>query len=266
MKIAILTPTFSQFSGIDRVMEGKAEGWAKKGNDVTIFAFKSDIKPKGYKVEILGAPSNPAFERLYRLFFFIDFTKINKYVNKLKGYDVIYSTMYPMNIIASKAKEKYGIKYIYYNAGVAYPWLFGNILERAYMQLFSYFTRLSVKNADSAISISDFLRKELIRESGINGTVEYVKIDAKRFNKNVLKQGKKIYEVRKKYGLKFPTLLYVGRISPHKGIHLLIKAFGILKKKYSDARLLIVGKHTFDSYSKKLSAMGTAGVIFAFAS
>ena len=70
MKIAIITPTFSQFSGIDRVVEREAKDLSNKGHKVTIFCFNAHIKTKYAKVVELGMPKNPTFERIYRLFFF----------------------------------------------------------------------------------------------------------------------------------------------------------------------------------------------------
>ena len=54
MKIAILTPTFSHYSGIDRVVELQAKEYAKKGYQVTVFALEATIKPKG--ASKLGIP------------------------------------------------------------------------------------------------------------------------------------------------------------------------------------------------------------------
>ena len=97
------------------------------------------------------------------------------------------------------------------------------------------------------------------KETGINSKVEYVQIDKKRFSKKL--SGKKI---RKKYNLKNePICLYVGRISPHKGVHLLIKSFKLVQKKYSKAKLIIVGKHTFPNYTKKLKKISNKNIIFA---
>src|SRR3990167_5537920 len=98
MKIAILTPTFSHYSGIDRVAEQQASEYSKKVNKVTVFALEADIKPKNF--------------------------------------DIVISHFYPMNLIASKAKKKYGIKYVYHNHGIGYSELFGNIFEKAYIKLF----------------------------------------------------------------------------------------------------------------------------------
>ena len=259
MKIALLTPTFSPFSGIDRAVELDVEEYIDKGNEVTIFTLRAGLKPKRAKLVVMGMPKNPFFERVYRLFFFLDIFKIRKCVKQLKEFDWIIAYFYPMTLLASMAKKKYGIKYIYWNAGIAHPRLFKKLSERLYLRLFLYFVKLSVKNADSAISISKFMQKELKKETGMDSVVRYVKIDKKRFNKRIRK-GK----IRKKYNIrkKDPLLLYVGRISPHKGIHLLIKAFNLVLKEIPNSKLLIVGKPTFDNYTKLLKKISNKSIIF----
>jgi glycosyltransferase involved in cell wall biosynthesis len=262
MKIAILTPTFCAFSGIDRVVELQAKELHKKGNIVTIFTLKKEMNSQYAKVIEIGLPKNNFISRLYRLFFFFDFIKIFKYGNLLKGYDKIFCHFYPMNWLALYAKKKFKIKYIYYNHGIAYPNLFKSFIERIYMRLFIFFVKLSVRDADFAISISKFMKLELKRETGLDSIVKYIKIDKKRFNKN-LKKG----IIRRKYHLKNePICLYVGRISPHKGIDLLIKSFNEVLKKVPNAKLIIVGKETFDDYVKLLKDLAKkvnpASIIF----
>ena len=85
MKIALLTPTFSAFSGIDRVVEMQAEELSKKGYEVSIFCLKAGMKSaKGVKLVEMGMSKNAFFQRIYRLFFFLDGKKIKKYGNMLK--------------------------------------------------------------------------------------------------------------------------------------------------------------------------------------
>ena len=237
MKIAILTPTFLHYSGIDRVAELQAQDYSRKGHQVTVFALESAIKPKGFKIEILGMPKNLLLQRLYRLFFFIDFKKIKNAAEKLKGYDMAISHFYPMNWIAYCARKKYNIKYIYYNHGIGYSELFESIFERMYMELFGYFNKLSLRNADSAVSISRFMQQELKRETGLESKVVYNKIDKKRFRKGM--DGGKI---RKRIGIKSneKMLLFVGRLSPHKNVHALLRIFSIVNQKLPSAKLLIV--------------------------
>ncbi len=253
MKIALLTPTFFRFSGPDRVVENEAEEHISKGDEVTVITFRGDIRPKGYKVVKLGMPSNPTLERLYRLFFFLDIFKVMKIAKMVKDSDEVISFLYPMTIAGTTANKYYKRRYVYYNMGVAYPRLFGGLFERAYMRLFNTLTNFTVKNADDAISISNFLKQVLKKETGLDSKVKYVKVDSKIYNRKLSKA--KITAIAKKHGLKKPVLLYVGRLSPHKGVHLLLEAFRIVKQKIPTATLLVVGKPTFDSYSKRLQEL-----------
>jgi len=258
MKVAILTPTFSHFSGIDRVAEAQAEDFVKKGHEVTVITFKSTIEPKGYEIKVIGMPEKAFWQRLYRLFFFIDTKKINEGVKLLEGYDTVVSHFYPMNLIAEKAKEKYGLKYIAFNHGIGFPHLFPNLLEKSYMQMFKHFSNGSMKKADKIYSVSKFLAKELKNETGLESMVAYNKIDKQKFHPHI--NGR---NVRKKYGIHGePIILFVGRLSPHKGVHLLIEAFKTIRENRG-ARLLIVGKPTFDDYYKRLKEMSDRYIIFA---
>ncbi|MDP3766154.1 MAG: glycosyltransferase family 4 protein [Nanoarchaeota archaeon] len=259
MKIAILTPTFSYYSGIDRVVELQAKEYAKKKHQVTVFALESTIAPKGFKLEVLGMPRNLFLQRIYRLVLFLDLKKIKNTVEKLKAYNMIISHFYPMNWFAYYAKKKYNIKYIYYNHGIVYSGLFSNYFERLYIRLFAFFNRLSLKNIDSAVSISKFMQNELKKETGINSKVVYNKIDNKRFKRGI--NGSKI---RKNLGVKDneKLLLFIGRLSPHKNVHSLLEIFNIVNEKIPNTRLLIIGKPTFPNYYKKLKNMANKNVIF----
>ena len=258
MKIAILTPTFHYFSGIDRVVELQASDYSKRGNDVTVFALEATIKPKGFNLEVLGMPKSLFLQRLYRLFFSLDFIKLSKAVNKLKNFDIVISHFYPTNLIASAAKRRFGVKYIYYNHGIGYSKLFSNPIEKLYMRLFAYLNRLSLSNIDSAVSISKFLRDELKKETGIESEVIYNKIGS-RYKKGI--NGTKI---RKKLAIKNneKSLLFIGRLSPHKNVHTLLNIFDLVNKKLPNVRLVVIGKQTFPNYFKKLKQIANKNVIF----
>ena len=259
MKIAILTPTFYHYSGIDRVVENQAELYAKKGSNVTVFALDSNMNGKKFNVEVLGMPKSLFLQRIYRLFFFLDLLKIRKYARKLRNYDMVISHFYPMNLIASLAKKKYDVKYVYHNHGVGYDRLFSNLAERVYMKIFGYLNKISLKNADEAVSVSKFLQSELLKETGIKSKVQYNKIDSRKFNRNV---DRKI--IRKKFRIKKneKLLLFVGRISPHKNVHSLLKIFDIVSGKSANVKLLIVGKPTFPLYYNELKKAANKNVIF----
>ena len=258
MKIAILTPTFSHYSGIDKVVQLQAEDYAKKGNKVTVFALEAEIKPKNYNLEVLGMPKSLFLQRIYRLLFFLDYEKIKNAADKLKGYDVAISHFYPMNLIASYARKKYNVRYVYHNHGIGFSRLFKNPLEKLYLKLFGFFNRLSLKNSDEAVSISKFMQKELKKETGLESKVVYNKID-KRFKKSI--NGKKIRNALKIKDNE-RLLLFVGRLSPHKNVHALLRIFSIVNKKMPNAKLLIIGRPTFRNYYKKLKKLANKNVIF----
>jgi len=163
-----------------------------------------------------------------------------------------------MNWIAGFAWKEYGIRYVYYNHGIGYGSLFSNIFEMAYMKIFGFLNRFSLKNADSAVSISKFMKSELKSETGLDSKVIYNRID-KRFNKRV--DGN---SVRKRLGLKNDDklLFFIGRLSPHKNVHSLLKIFGIVNKKIPHSKLLIAGKPAFPAYYRKLREMPGSNVIF----
>jgi len=257
MQIAILTPTFNHYSGIDRVVQLQAKDYIKKGSKVTIIALEAKIKANNYKIIELGMPKNSLLQRLYRLFFFLDIKRLN-YYKKLKDFDVVISHFYPMNWLAYLAKKHYKIRYIYHNHGINTTGLVNSIFQKIYMQLFLFLNNITLKNVDSAFSVSKYLQKQLKKESGIDSKVAYNKIDKKRFNKNV--KGDKII---KRYNLKNKkVLLYVGRIAPHKGLHLLLSSFNIIKKQIPNLKLMIVGKPTFNKYLKRLKRSSNKDVIF----
>lgn len=260
MKIAILAPTFFTYSGIDRVVEQQALRFARDGNNVSIFTLRANIVPSpNIALHVLGMPNNLLLQRIYRLLFPFDFIKAIRWVPQLKGFDCIYSHQYPMNWLAYLAKRRYSILYIYYNHG--YPPLktFPNLVEHTYMKLITIFANWTIKRADKAISVSQYLRQELKRESGLDSDVIYNEIDTRRFHTGI--DGT---QIRQRYYLgDTPLVLFVGRISPHKGIHLLIQAFSMVRSQVPEVRLLIAGKHTIPNYSRKLAEMVDTSVIFA---
>ncbi len=259
MKIALLTPTFSSFSGIDRVVDEQARQLIEKGDSVDIFCFDSDMRPSSQAaLHVLGMPRKLFWQRVYRLLLPLDFIKNRRIVEGLAGFDLAYSHQYPMNWLACLAKKRFGLKYIYYDYGIAPPAAFEGPLERLYISLFTRLSNMTAGKADGAVSISKYLQEELRKQTGLVSEVAYPKINTQRFH-----PGLDGSAVRQKYNLEGRQVaLYVGRISPHKGIHLLIEAFNRVRSKHPEARLLIVGKHTFDAYSRRLAAMGGQGVIF----
>ena len=101
MKIALLTPTFYKFSGIDRVVYRQAEDFANEGEEVTIFTLEAGMQPpKNVKLEIMGMPRILALQRIYRLIMPIDLHKSIKWLPKLKNFDIMYNNLYRLQALS----------------------------------------------------------------------------------------------------------------------------------------------------------------------
>lgn len=60
-----------------------------------------------------------------------------------------------------------------------------------------------------------------------------------------------------------PTILWVGRIKKYKNLDHLIMAFGIVKKRISHARLIIVGTGDYESEARRLACeLGLTDIVF----
>lgn len=268
--IAILVPNFSEFSGDARVVEVQTRELANIGKKVTIFTLNDEMsKYEKWKsnryigIINLNMPNNSFWQRVYRLIFPIDIIKTIKALKMLKNYQLIISHNYPMNWLAFLAKILWDKKYIYWYHGIPPSKFYLYLHEKIYLWLFIFLTKITTINADLIVSVSKFAKKEfkeyINREEGI---VIYNKLNMDRFPKDIPKNDK--LRLRKKLGIyNSPLILNVGRVCPQKGAHLLVKAFKLIKKEIPDAKLVIVGKHTYKWYSAKLKKIADDSVIFA---
>ncbi|MDH5690897.1 MAG: glycosyltransferase family 4 protein, partial [Candidatus Bathyarchaeota archaeon] len=72
--------------------------------------------------------------------------------------------------------------------------------------------------------------------------VIYNCINTERFNPKV--EGD---EIRRKFGLNdAPTILYLGRLAPYKGVHYLIRAIPLILRVKPEAKFLIAGSRRYD--------------------
>jgi glycosyltransferase involved in cell wall biosynthesis len=185
-RIALLAPTFSRFSGIDRVVEDQARQLVAGGQTVEIFTFEADMQPPpGANLHVMGMPKSLFWQRIYRLLLPLDFIRNSRLAAQLRGFDVVYSHQYPMNWLAYLAKRSSGVKYIYYDYGITPPKAFATFTERSYMSVFNHLSIMTASKADAAVSISRYLHEELKKDTGLISEVVYPRIDTSRFHPGI---------------------------------------------------------------------------------
>lgn len=216
------------------------------------------MKPKGVDVFIMGMPKNPFWRRIYRLIFPLDIPKAIRWLPKLKSFDQTIVHLYPLTWLAYLAKKFYKVKYTFWYHGIMDPQFFPHLYERIYIRLQIFLTRLTVSNADNAVAVSDYIRKELKEYTGLDSEVIYNKVDLEKFHPGISGM-----EIKEKYGLgESPVILFVGALRPVKGVHLLIQAFDLVKKQVENARLIVVGTPDYPYYFEELKRLSDSSVIF----
>lgn len=217
------TELLSTLSEYDNENEYKLFGWSYAIDKETIYSLAND----NFQVKIVRIPGS------VKRFYF----------NKLKYPDVKffvgdYDIYHSIEPLLPPIRNKKSIITIHDLAYKKFPEFFTpNVLA---------WDKVIKKNVEkaNAIVVPSFATKQdvidyfNIPENKIN--VIYLPINKKYF----LKPDEfKIEQVKQKYKLKFPYILFVGTIEPRKNIKLLIKAFEEFHKlKKSDLNLVLVGK------------------------
>lgn len=103
------------------------------------------------------------------------------------------------------------------------------------------FVPSSAARADQVVAVSEFTKRDLVstyRVPAEKVTVVYPGVDEKVFYPRSEKEKD---EVRKKYGITKPFVLYLGTLEPRKNVPAVIKAFAGLKNR-KDFQLVLAGK------------------------
>jgi glycosyltransferase involved in cell wall biosynthesis len=111
--------------------------------------------------------------------------------------------------------------------------------QKLYAKLF---LKRATTISDTVITVSNFSEKEIrkyIRKTSKNINVLYYGIDDSLMREQ--NQPEEPGRIRSKYNLPGKYILYVGSAKPHKNFTVLLKAFNLLLKNFSDQKLVVVG-------------------------
>ena len=113
-------------------------------------------------------------------------------------------------------------------------------------------TKVAAHKADILLASSQFIRRWIVDHYSLEPTVMHLDgINFSLLNKNKIMPDA-FFEHYPKVEKK-KIILYVGRITDHKNIHLLIQAFNIVTRKLPDVVLLLVGDYNnYRGYYLKL--------------
>ena len=144
-----------------------------------------------------------------------------------KNFDIIHANDWLTALAGVKIKELTGKKLIMtihsteYTRTIGHPWKFIEDIER-----------MAVQKADVVVTVSEYSKKMISDLYGIpleKIKVIYNAIDESEYSKRRLNANSKL-------------VLYVGRLSPQKGVDHLIRAFKIVSQSDKDAVLGIAGE------------------------
>ncbi len=182
------------------------------------------------------------FDLFARSFFFGIAKKIKEYKPQIV---IVFGISTPACIQVALAKKSMSFTFIAVDSHLPSELFSGNIfLKKVVYGLFRiFFANLISENIDKPIAVQEDTRGVITNIYGVTKKVQLIShgTDAQLFSFS-----KKVREsTRKKLGIgnRDFVIIYVGKLIPSKGVHLLFEAFGLLSSKHKkmSITLLLVG-------------------------
>ncbi len=215
--------------------------------DIIAYANRKEGLSK-FKISnnVCGYPSNSRG----KAFFFFDCLKIFKKINKQHKVDlIICQDGFVPGLTGLWLKKKYGAKLEINFHGDFWEnpyWL----KERWLNYIFLLISKFTVPRADAIRVVSQLIKRKLlkagIKEKKIRIISTPVNLDKfKIFNQEI------VDDIRNEHGNK-KNILFVGRLVKVKNLGLLISSFSLVKEKYKNVNLLVLGQGPEKGEVKKL--------------
>ena len=256
MKIGIYHHTFIYGSGIDNVIKEIANRLSKnhKVEINTFFDNRKDCKAKINR-----------FSKSRKKSVFTSYNPIValRTIRSVKKYDIVMTHIYPMNLLVSLGSLIYKKPHVAYFWGAPPSWMVKGITEKLYHK----YLRFTEKIIPKIGVTKSLVPNEFIKKWNKNKNAEILPmhgVDLKRFSmQNINKNNCK--KIRKK--LKIPAnakiIFTLGRVTPYKGIDLLIKVLEIVRQKHHDTYLIVGGSFWNEKYLNYLKSISDKYTILA---
>jgi glycosyltransferase involved in cell wall biosynthesis len=173
---------------------------------------------------------NKLFYLIVPFFILAEFWALLKLVKKTKPHIIHAHWILPQGFVAALAHKITGIPFVITTHGGDIYGLQGKFV--------SALKGFALKKAATVTVVSKDIEKTIHTKFSKNIHTEIIPmgVDSALFHPD-----KKDSQIRKKFGIKGPFLLYVGRLSEKKGVRYLIEAMDQVIKESPEAKLLIVG-------------------------
>jgi glycosyltransferase involved in cell wall biosynthesis len=209
------------------------------GNDVAIISRETEIEINDFPVHRLRFNGN-SIPFLRNLLFPFNSLSV------LKMFDLIHTQYHP-GIFAGNTASKFLRKsHVFTYHGFAPIRIWRNYKQKLKMIDHRLGTFMALRSKiDKIITVSYFLEEELMQKYFVQKDkiqVIYNGVDTERFNLHLSGNS-----IRKLYKLEnCPVVLYLGRLSPYKGLQFLVKAIPKVLRDVPDAKFLISGAMRYD--------------------
>jgi glycosyltransferase involved in cell wall biosynthesis len=173
---------------------------------------------------------NVSFNLLVPFFLLGEFLALVKLTRKIKP-DIIHAHwILPQGFIAALAKKITGVPFVVTTHGGDIYGLQGRFATTL--------KRYALHKAAHVTVVSKDIQQTIKKKFGENILTEVISmgVDSQLFNPD-----KKDDQLRRKYGITGPFLLFVGRLTEKKGVRYLIEAMPEVLKTFPESKLLIIG-------------------------
>jgi glycogen(starch) synthase len=155
--------------------------------------------------------------------------------------DVIDAQGYPLGLAAAAASELTHTPFVWHSHNL----LCDNNADSAMGEFFRKVEGYLATQSTHTIAVSHFIAERIHDLFGTaNDKITVIEKPADR----------ELFDLPRRAKKSGQTILYVGRISPEKGVHILMDAMGDCVKRFPDIRLQLVGAASNDEYLKDILA------------
>lgn len=215
-------------------------------NNIKVYRFKYFFEKWEKLTYSGGIPANLKKNKflylLVPLFLISEFFSLIKLVNTVEPNIIHAHWVIPQGIITYLNYKIHKTPYILTSHGsdiFTFKWL-------------NFFKKLIIRDAKTITVVSSKLKEEIVKNID-NSSENKIIILSMGVDKKLFNPKKYSKEIKNKYNIKGPLLLFVGRLSSEKGVKYLIKALPDITKRFPKIKLLIIGDGTLRSELEKLA-------------